>query len=102
MIQVVFSLFIGCRGYSNSIEMETLEHNGETREYHLHIPNSYDGSSDVPLLFNFHGFGGTATDQLEWADMRSLAEEHNFILVYPQGTLLQGSITFHTGRRQQE
>ena len=27
---------------------------------------------------------------MAWADMRELANEHNFILVYPQGTPLDG------------
>jgi polyhydroxybutyrate depolymerase len=41
-------------------------------------------------MINFHGFGGTASDFVETADMRSLAESENFIVVYPQGTLLGG------------
>jgi len=38
----------------------------------------------VPLLFNFHGGNGTAYDQIYLSDMRSLADENNFIIVYPQ------------------
>ena len=70
---------------------QTLTHDGITREYILYIPSSYNGTSEVPLLFNFHGFGGEASDYMNYVDMRSLAEAENFILVYPQGTLLQGS-----------
>ena len=51
---------------------------------------SSSGASAVPLLFNFHGFGGEASDQMSWADFRPLADEHGFILVYPQGTELEG------------
>jgi len=69
---------------------QTLIHDSVTREYLLYIPNSYDGTSEVPLLFNFHGFGGDASKYMEYADMRSLAESENFILVYPQGTLIEG------------
>ena len=44
---------------SQNSNMETFEHNGVTREYILHVPASYDDTS-VPLMFNFHGFGGAA------------------------------------------
>ena len=72
-------------------DIQTLVHNSVSREYILYVPNSYDGTSKVPLLFNFHGFGGDASEYMNYVDMRSLAESENFILVYPQGTLLQGS-----------
>ena len=66
-------------------------HAGETREYILYVPNSYDGITEVPLLFNFHGYDGIASEYMTYADMRSLAESERFILVYPQGSALDGS-----------
>lgn len=71
--------------------IQTLIHDNLTREYLLYIPSSYNGTSEVPLLFNFHGFGGDVSNYINDADMRSIAETENFILVYPQGALLQGS-----------
>ncbi|OUW77513.1 MAG: hypothetical protein CBD68_00950, partial [Flavobacteriaceae bacterium TMED208] len=65
-------------------------HDGVNREYVLYIPNSYDGTSSVPLMLNFHGFGGSASDYMQEADMRSLAEAETFILIYPQGSSLDG------------
>ena len=70
--------------------IQTLVHDGETRGYILYIPDSYDGTSEVPLLFNFHGFDGEVSEYIESADMPSLADSENFILVYPQGTLIEG------------
>lgn len=87
MNALFLSLTLACNRNS---DMKTFEHDGVNREYILHIPASYDGSTSVPLMFNFHGFGGTASDQMAWADMRELANEYNFILVYPQGTPLDG------------
>ena len=69
---------------------QTLSHNGITREYIVYVPDSYDGDASVPLMLNFHGFGQRADQYLKFADMRSLADSENFILVYPQGTLLDG------------
>lgn len=77
-----------CAQNSNAL---TLTHNNEIREYVSYIPNSYDGTSAVPLVFNFHGFGGSASEYMNYADMRAIAESDTFILVYPQGSCLDGS-----------
>ena len=69
---------------------KSMEHDGITRTYIIYIPNSYDGSGEHPLMFNFHGFGGRASDFVYAADMRSQAERDKFIIVYPQGSLLGG------------
>jgi polyhydroxybutyrate depolymerase len=69
----------------------TLTYGNETREYLLYIPVSYDGGSGVPVMLNFHGYDGTMEGQINSANMRSLADNENFILVYPQGSLIDGS-----------
>lgn len=76
--------------YSN-INAQSIVHDGINREYVLYIPNSYDGTSPVPLMLNFHGFGGSASEYMNYADMRAVAETDTFILVYPQGSCLDGS-----------
>lgn len=73
--------------YMNS-NASTIMHNDTEREYILYVPDSYDNSSSTPLMMNFHGFGGGASYFMEEADMRSLAEQENFIIVYPQGSCL--------------
>ena len=80
----------------------SLLHDGVAREYILYVPDSYDGTSDVPLMLNFHGFGGTADQHLKYADMRSLAETDPFLLVYPQGTLLDGAPHWNAGLESEE
>ena len=70
---------------------QTIVHDGIEREYILYVPNSYDGTSVVPLLLNFHGFGGSASEFINDADMRAEAEANSFILVYPQGSCLNGA-----------
>ena len=76
--------------YSNT-NAQTIVHDGINRVYVLYIPNSYDGTSAVPVLFNFHGFGDNASDYMNNADMRAVAESDTFILVYPQGSCSDGS-----------
>lgn len=76
--------------YSNT-NSQTIFHDGINREYILYLPSSYDGTSAIPILFNFHGFGGNASDYMNSADMRAVAETDTFILVYPQGSCSDGS-----------
>mgnify|MGYP001158280005 FL=1 len=73
-------------GLFNSV----VSHDGLSRQFIMYVPINYNSDIEYPLMINFHGFGGTASDFVETADMRSLAENENFIIVYPQGTLLGG------------
>jgi polyhydroxybutyrate depolymerase len=70
--------------------LRRIEVQGETREYLIHIPNSYDTAKSVPIMLNFHDFGGSVSEFINDADMRSLAESDTFILIYPQGSNLNG------------
>ncbi|MDG1966282.1 MAG: PHB depolymerase family esterase [Flavobacteriaceae bacterium] len=75
--------------YSNN-NAQSIVHDGFNREFVLYIPNSYSSKSSAPLMINFHGFGGIASNYMQEADMRSLAEANTFILIYPQGSCLDG------------
>ena len=76
-----------CNSNTNA---QTIVHDGLNREYVLYIPDSYDGTSAVPLMMNFHGYSQSASEYIIEADMRPLAESDTFILVYPQGSCLDG------------
>ena len=97
-----FILFISCEsseentqvdedGIITGLQTKTFSHDNENRNYLVYIPNSYDSEIDYPLMFLFHGFGGIASQFMNTADMRDLAESKNFIVVYPQGLDLGGT-----------
>ena len=48
------------------------------------ITNNYDGNAQIPLVLNFHGGSGTHNEQLSLSDMRSLADNEQFFIAYPQ------------------
>jgi polyhydroxybutyrate depolymerase len=70
--------------YSQDFKERSFEYDGQNREYSIYVPMSYDGSEHLPLLFNFHGGNDRISNWKKTADMRSLADTANFILVYPQ------------------
>jgi len=86
--QILLSSFIFVAflttGYSQGFISETIQHDGLAREYSIYIPESYDGTADFPLLFNFHGGNDVIASWQLLADMRQLSDNAGFILVYPQ------------------
>ena len=62
------------------------------RQYQLYIPDRYDGTVPVPLLMVLHGCNQTERNMVEETRFNALAEQHNFIVVYP-------FITSYTGLR---
>jgi len=75
---------------------ETMTYDSETREYLIYIPSSYNPNSPTPILFAFHGFGGYNQYFINTADFRSLADQFNFIAVYPQGLVCNEGTTWNT------
>ncbi len=62
---------------------ESIIVDGLNRTYTLYLPAEFNSNASLPLVLNFHGGSGTADDQLYTADMRDLADDQNFIVVYP-------------------
>ena len=58
------------------------------REYIVYIPENYNHSIPTPILFAFHGFGGSNNFIMNSAGFNEIADEENFIVVYPQGSLI--------------
>ncbi|MAA79000.1 MAG: hypothetical protein CL916_07040 [Deltaproteobacteria bacterium] len=75
----------------DSSSLQTLTHDGVDREFGLFFPSNYDASEAIPLVVNIHGGCMDAASQMAAMNMRDLAEEHNFALVYPQGLPEEGS-----------
>lgn len=53
------------------------------REYYVHIPLSYDGSTPVPVVFMLHGTGGDGEEFYNRFGWKELSEKENFIAVFP-------------------
>lgn len=64
---------------------QTIFSGGMERNYILYVPTIDDPSRPMPLVFNFHGLGSTGEQQHAYGDFASLADEHKFIVVSPDG-----------------
>ena len=76
---------------------ETIIHDNLQRDYILYIPQSYNPSNPVPLLLCFHGFTSNAEVNFNYTNFKEIADTAGFILVHPQGSLLQGATHWNVG-----
>ncbi|PYR51839.1 MAG: hypothetical protein DMF89_04580 [Acidobacteria bacterium] len=58
---------------------------GQTREYILYVPKSYDRAKPAPLVISIHGAANWPSFQMNLSQWNSLADEHGFIVAYPAG-----------------
>jgi polyhydroxybutyrate depolymerase len=63
-----------------------LAHGGRERFYLVHAPPAAASGAALPVVLVFHGGGGTAEAQQEWAGMDRVADQEGFLAVYPAGT----------------
>ena len=69
---------------SAQLTTESLTVDGQMRTYLQYIPVDFEAAEEVPLVLCFHAGAGVAEDQLAIGDLRDIADEERFILVYPQ------------------
>jgi polyhydroxybutyrate depolymerase len=87
LISILFVLLITFNFFSQQQITKTLFFDGQNRSYIVYIPASYNPNIDYPLVFSFHGGGGTAASFIFTNDMRPLADTASFIAVYPQAAV---------------
>ncbi len=62
----------------------TLSFQNNQRKYVLHIPDSYDGRAEVPLVVFLHGGGGNAQTAQGFSNFNQVSDENGFLMLYPQ------------------
>jgi polyhydroxybutyrate depolymerase len=77
-------LLLSLQSESQSLNFENIFVDTSDRVYAIYVPASYDGTEAFPVMFNFHGGGGTIASQILTSDMRPIADTANFFVVYPQ------------------
>lgn len=60
---------------------------GDTeRSYIAYSPIKYNKKQPTAVVFNFHGGGGSAVNQMQTSQMNLTADKYGFIVIYPEGT----------------
>jgi polyhydroxybutyrate depolymerase len=72
-------------GYPPGTSVQEIVSDGQTRQYRLHVPPSYQSGSPTALVLNLHGLNETAAQQEALSGMSAKADEAGFIVAYPEG-----------------
>ncbi len=79
--------------YTRSLEID-----GRTRSYIVHIPPSYDHRKPIPVVLAYHGGATSAKIMVTFSGLNEKSDEAGFMVVYPNGTGLQeNALTFNGG-----
>jgi len=85
-ILVIIALF-SFSVYGQQTINDTIIHDGLKRSYILFVPASYNPGNPAPLVFNFHGYGSDAFQQMFYGNFLAISETGGFIVAHPNGTL---------------
>jgi polyhydroxybutyrate depolymerase len=66
------------------------------REFYIYIPSEFSkGDTSYPLLFSLHGYTSQALWNLSYTGFQSIADDKKFIVIYPQGSILNSTSETH-------
>jgi len=63
----------------------SLQFGGRSRSYVVYLPSSVKVGTAVPLIFDFHGHGGSGTQEESSSGWKKKADQVGFLMVYPDG-----------------
>jgi poly(3-hydroxybutyrate) depolymerase len=70
-------------GYVTGKNRFTTKIDTDTREYFVHVPSDYNGSSSVPVVFMLHGTNGNGENFYTNSGWKEVGETENIITVFP-------------------
>lgn len=86
------SLIITMSTLLNSGNEFVFPHDGELREYRLHVPDELP--EDASLVLVLHGYGMSTQEMMEFYNWPEIADERGFIVAFPEGLSDQTGLSF--------
>jgi polyhydroxybutyrate depolymerase len=81
ILSSLFTIFVLC----NPLNADTINCNGLTRTYTIHIPKYYNKNKTVALLIALHGAGGNGKQMERFTRFDPIADRDTAIVIYPDG-----------------
>jgi polyhydroxybutyrate depolymerase len=66
--------------------VRSLESDGRTRTYRVHVPPQYDATAPTPVVLAYHGAMTNSRMMASFSGLSKKADEAGFVVVYPNGT----------------
>jgi polyhydroxybutyrate depolymerase len=82
-------LWVGCKKEPDSTPISygknrfTLQIDGVEREYYVHVPALYTGTTAVPMVFMLHGTSGDGEKFYNTSGWKEVGETENILTVFP-------------------
>ncbi len=73
------------QAHAYSVKNNFLIHDGDRRYFDVYLPDSYNGTSELPVVLVFHGGGGSMDGIAQQTRMHETGDKKGFITIYPQG-----------------
>ena len=86
---LVLLAFLACKKETNTPQYSigknrfTLNIDGVEREFYVHVPGSYDGSTAYPVVFMLHGTSGDGEKFYDGSGWKEVGETEGIITVFP-------------------
>ena len=65
--------------------VHTVQVGADSRSYVLHVAPAYDGTQPVPLVVDFHGIGGTGSDERATSPYPAVLDAEGVVMAFPDG-----------------
>lgn len=62
-----------------------LNYQNTSRHFIVYLPNGYTPGEHLPVVFNLHGYGSDASQQIFYSKMYITADSNHFMMVAPDG-----------------
>ena len=63
----------------------TVQVGSVSRSFVLHVPTTYDGTTRVPLLVDFHGLGSSGMSELQTSPYPAVTDPEGVLIAFPDG-----------------
>lgn len=84
-IAIAFGL-VGVNGFASAADRDgTVEVDGQTRSFVIHVPVGQPPSGGFPLILAFHGGGMQGAGMARVTGLDTVADKRRFVVVYPDG-----------------
>lgn len=75
----------------------SVEVQGQSRRYLLHVPPSFDPQRPMPVVLALHPFATNGPMMATISGLSATADRHGFVVVYPNGTGRAGVLRWNVG-----
>jgi len=65
---------------------------GKSRTFIMHVPSAYKGTDPVPLVVDYHPIGGSGSGELSSSPYKGKTDPEGVITLYPDGTAKPGGM----------